>query len=111
MVGHFVFKNLHWKSNVIWLSCITSDFQNALIHSNPLGNKKKVIKQFSNPVRFNLIPASSSIFKTYGNQKWNSFSSSISSNLSRINCPDPDTESQKSFDLIFDNSLAISALL
>jgi len=49
MVGHFVFKNLHWKFNDIWLSYISSNFQNALIRSNPLANKK-VVKQFSNPL-------------------------------------------------------------
>jgi len=50
MVGHFVFKNVNWKFNAIWLSGTFADFQNALIRSNPLENKK-VIKQFSNPLK------------------------------------------------------------
>jgi len=54
MVGHFVLENLNRKSNAIWLSYITSDFQNALIPSNPLRNKK-VIKQFSNPLNENSL--------------------------------------------------------
>jgi len=54
MVGHFVLKNLHWKSNDIWLSYISSDFQNALIRSNPLGNKKVIKQQVSNPLNSDL---------------------------------------------------------